>query len=398
MPLVSKGPLEGFYFPDYEGGTVVHLMASIIRALGGESPHGDLEGLGSAQLAGARKIINLIVDGLGVKQLERHVRSGRGTAFLAARPYRAISTVFPATTAAAITTLTTGASPAEHGILGWHLNLHDLGMVSTILPATTRMGMPLAGERFALREYLSMPSYVESVKCRTGLISEGDIPRSRYSLAGTRWQERFSFTRLRGLERHVLSFARRRGAGFCHAYWPGYDSHCHDLGCYHPKTLDHLDRVDEALERIARRLKGAGAVLIVTADHGLVDAMPGCFVELREVRGLYDCLPTLPSGDARCMHCFVRPSKVAQFLRIVKSRLSDACACVPGEDLLAGGAFGPGEPHPCLAARVGDFALLARDGYTFAATPRGMETRFNVANHGGMSRAEVLVPLYVVRP
>src|SRR5512143_1120880 len=142
MPLVSKGPLDGFYFPDHAAGTVVHLMASSIRAMGGDSPHRDLEGFGSGQLAGARRIIHLIVDGLGVEQLDRHVRSGRGRAFLAARPHQTISTVFPATTAAAITTLTTGASPAEHGILGWHLNLHDLGMVSTILPATTRMGLP----------------------------------------------------------------------------------------------------------------------------------------------------------------------------------------------------------------------------------------------------------------
>ena len=70
--------------------------------------------------------------------------------------------------------------------------------------------------------------------------------------------------------------------------------------------------------------------------------------------------------------------------------------CVTGEELLRLGVFGPGRQHPALAARLGDYVLIARDGYAFAHTPAGAKSDFNIGNHGGMSKAEVQVPLYVV--
>ena len=398
MPLLHKGPLQGFYFPDYDGESILNLVASIIRSRGGQSPHRELRGLDARRLAGARRLVYLIVDGLGEDQLGLHIASGGGARFLGALPHRTISTVFPATTAAAITTLTTGASPAEHGILGWHLHLPDLGMVSTILPATTRTGMPIAGTGFSLRDYLRLPSHVETVPCPTELISQGAIPRSRYSLAGTRWTRRFSFNTLKGLERRILAFARRRGPGLAHAYWPDYDGICHAVGCGGRLASAHLEEIDAFLDRIVSRLRGTGTALVVTADHGLVDARPGCSLELRGIPDLYDCLAVLPSGDARGVHCLVRPARVREFLATVRKHLSRACACVPGKDLLESGAFGPGEPHAALPSRVGDFILLAREGCGFAATPAGFETHFKVGNHGGMSAAEMLVPLWVVGP
>jgi hypothetical protein len=92
----------------------------------------------------------------------------------------------------------------------------------------------------------------------------------------------------------------------------------------------------------------------------------------------------------------VRPAKVDAFLRIVERDLSRACACVRGEDLLVAGILGPGKAHRALASRLGDFVLLAKEGYAFEATPSLLKTRFKAGNHGGLSRAEVLVPLYLV--
>lgn len=397
MPLLERGPLAGFYLPDYGGGSILNLLGSVIRALGGRSPHPPLDGLPPEALDPAERIVCAIVDGLGVEQLARHAEEGRGKGFLARTPHRTISTVFPATTAAAITTFTTGASPAEHGILGWHLHLADLGLVCTILPATTRLGVPLAPAEFSLRDYLAIPSHVESVRCRTHLLSYGTIPQSRFSRAGTRWTESASFTTLKGLERQVTAFARGRGPALALAYWPSYDTLCHELGTRDPKTRRHLGDVDAMLARLADALAGTRTTLIVTSDHGLDDAVLARQVELRDVPRLYDTLAALPSGDARGVHCFVRPSRVREFLAIVEEKLSHLCVCVRGEELLGRGVFGPGTHHPALASRVGDHALLARAGVAFAATPRGVKTHLKRGNHGGMSATEVLVPLYAMR-
>lgn len=396
MPARTKDPFRGFCFPDYHGGSLVNLLASVIRSRGGRSPHADLRGLPARSLAGARKVVYLVVDGLGEGQLRRFLGSGRGRVFLAAQPRRTITTVFPATTAAAVTTFGTGASPAEHGVLGWFLHLPDLGLVSTILPATTRTGTPIARDEFDLDRYLDLPSHLDTVKGRKELLSWGHIPTSRYSRTGSRWSGRRAFTTLDGMVRQVAAFARAPGRGLAYAYWPGYDALCHEHGCDHPKTRRHLGEIDRALARLVRELETTGAALVVTADHGLVDTPRRRRVDLRSVPGFYDCLAILPSGDARQVQCFVRPSKVRKFRRIVLQRLGKACVCVPGETLLASGALGPGRCHPALESRVGDFMLLAKKDYAFAAPPAGAKAEFNLANHGGMSRAEMVVPLYVV--
>lgn len=396
MPAIAKILPKGSCLPDYRGGSIVNLLASIIRSRGGRSPYRELRGLPARSLARCRNVVYLVVDGMGEEQLARHLAAGGGKGFLARHPRRVITSVFPATTAAAVTTFATGAAPAEHGILGWHLHLPDLGMVSTILPSVTRTGSPMAHPEFDLGEYLRLPGYLDSARGRRELISWRYIPGSRYSRAGGKWTKRRSYSTLAGMERQIAAFARGRGRGVAYAYWPEYDTLCHAHGCRHRGPERHLGRIDRSLARIVRRLRGMSTALIVTADHGLVDAPRGARVDLRDVPGLFRCLAMLPSGDARAVHCFVRPSKVRKFRSVVFQRLEKACVCVPGRQLLAAKVFGTGRAHPALEGRVGDFVLIAKGGYTFNSSLPGATPEFNEANHGGLSRAEVLVPLYVV--
>ena len=397
MPIITKGLLKDFYLPDYKDGSTVNLLASVIRSRGGKSPHKNLKGLNMRRLREARNVIYLVVDGLGVTQLERFLNMGRGKQFFAKHPWRPISSVFPATTAAAVTTFATGASPAEHAVLSWYLNLHDLGVVTMILPAITRTGSPLARDEFDLDAYLDLPSYMDTAKCRRGLISYGDIPHTRYSKAGTRWTNRMSAETLLGLERQIVSFVKKRRTKVAYAYWPEYDSSCHEHGVTHKKTDRHLRQIDESLARLVRKLQGTDTQLLVLADHGLIDAPVEQRIDLGAVPGFYGCLATITSGDARSVSCFVRPGKVKAFTELVNGKLGHACVCTPGETLLAMGAFGPGKPHKALANRVGDFFLMSRPGYAFTATLPGWEPKFHVAYHGGMSAEEVLVPLYSVQ-
>ena len=386
------------YAPEYRGNSIVNLLASLIRARGGRSPHPGLWDFPGRAFRTARRAVYLVLDGLGEYQLREYLNRVRRSPFFAAHPRRVITTVFPATTAAAVTTFATGAPPCEHGILGWHLHLADLGMVSTILIGVTRTGTPMMEPDFPLKKYLRLPSHLETVPGRRTLISYGTIPDSRYSRAGLRWHQTYACTTLTGLVRQVVAFARGSGRGLAYAYWPGLDSLCHEYGCFHPKTLKHMAAMDRAMAGLCEFLRGMNTALIVTADHGLVDTAPEQCIELREVPGFFDCLAMLPSGDAREVSCFVRPSKVAAFLYVARKVLREACLCVEGDRLIREGYFGLGRQHPALAQRVGDYVLIARPGYAFNTTPPGMPSKFKRGNHGGMSAEEMRVPLYMVIP
>jgi hypothetical protein len=338
-----------------------------------------------------------VLDGLGLAQLGRHLAAGGGRRFFATHPHQGITTVFPATTAAAVTTFDSGASPTEHGILSWFLHLPDLGTVATVLRTTTRVGTPLFPEGYDLRAYYRIPSYVESATCKLGLLSGGEIPDLPFGKAGTRWHERRSYGDLPGLVQTLAAFAREPDERLAYAYWPRYDGLCHEHGCASPQVVAHFEELDLALSSLVEALRDTDTALLVLADHGLVDVPRARCIDLATVPGLMECLAVAPSGDQRQMSCFVRPSMVAEFERVFASELAHACTLVPAEALLAAGAFGPGTAHPSLRTRLGDYVLLARPGWSTIHTPPGLAPVYMPGSHGGMSEEEIRIPLYDVR-
>jgi hypothetical protein len=384
--------------PAYSGGNLLNLMSSIIRSRGGTSRHRMLASLPAAALRPYPRIVLMLLDGLGSNQLHRFILSGKGGRFLALHPWQKITTLCPATTAAAVTSLATGSSPTEHAILGWHLHLPDLGMVGTILPFVTRTDTPIATDEFDLQRYLALPSPLATTRGRRVLISKDDIPVSRTSMAQPWWTERRSFSNLDGMLRRLRAFARSPGRAYAYAYWPDYDSLCHQHGPEGAAPARHLDELDAFLARVQRALAGTGTLLLVTADHGHMQTHTA--IDLSEIPGFYRSLAMLPSGDARMVQCFVRPTHVKEFLRLVRSPpLLGACACATRTDILRSGILGPGPPHPALENRLGDYTLFAAPGHAFLyPTALASKKELKLGNHGGLSRDELDVPLFVVRP
>ncbi|GAB4353373.1 MAG: alkaline phosphatase family protein [Gammaproteobacteria bacterium] len=397
MAEITSGPLRGFYRPDYEGASLVNLMATLIRARGGDSPHPGLDDGWQQRLSRPRHLVLLIVDGLGLEQRQRYLAQTEHSPFLGERSPLALSSVFPATTAAAVTTLMTGASPAEHGILGWFLNLHDLGVVSAILPTTSRTEMAIVDERFPLRDYLAVPRPVETMRGRRVAVTHRFILESRYTQAISEWHERLPAESLEELEAAMLTAVRRPEPTYVHVYWPGYDALSHHHGPHSAEAFAHLAAIDAMLDRLSRQLPEHDAALLVTADHGFVATPSEGQIDLSTMEGLYDSLATLPSGDTRAVSLFVRPAR----LDAVRERLAglgNSVAVVEGETLLEAGVFGPGEPHPALYGRVGDLVLLARGDHAFSAPLRGQTPYRMAGNHGGMTEPEMCIPLFATIP
>ncbi|HAL92408.1 MAG TPA: hypothetical protein DCM68_05220 [Verrucomicrobia bacterium] len=384
--------------PDYSGGGILNLMSSLIRGRGGRSPHRPLNGLSPREIRPYKKVVLLLLDGLGAKQLHRFTLAGKGRKFLALHPWQKITTACPATTAAVITTLATGSSPAEHAILGWHLNLPDLGMVGTLLPFVTRTDTPIAPPEFDLEKYLALPAPIATIRGRRVLISQGDIPTSRTSMAQPWWTERRSFENLDGMLRQLRAFVRSPGRASAYVYWPHYDTYCHAHGPEGRVPALHLAELDAFLARAERALAGTDTLLLVTADHGHMQTHTR--IDLSQIPGFYDTLATLPSGDSRMVQCFVRPSRVKDFLRLTRTPpLLGAAACVPLSEVLRSGILGPGKPHPALANRLGDYTLFAAPGHAFLyPSAQSGEKAPKFGNHGGLSLDELEVPLYVVTP
>src|SRR5690606_13612028 len=91
------------------------------RNIAGVAPQllASLRGAGT-DLAPARSVVLVVVDGLGAIPLRAHAGHARTLASAMAKKDVAGS-VFPTTTAAALTSLVTGAAPGTHGMVGYRV-------------------------------------------------------------------------------------------------------------------------------------------------------------------------------------------------------------------------------------------------------------------------------------
>jgi len=85
------------YLPDYRGGSIVNLMASIEKALKGRPKYKPLRLLGPEELS-SKNIVLFVVDGLGYEYL---MRNGKNTVFQKHLRGK-MTSMFPSTTGTCI--------------------------------------------------------------------------------------------------------------------------------------------------------------------------------------------------------------------------------------------------------------------------------------------------------
>jgi hypothetical protein len=376
--------------PDYAGGSLLNLMASIAEACGAPRRHAPLVGLGAAELASARNVVLLVIDGLGDRFLARHGEGGE----LARRRRRAITSVFPSTTATAITTTYSAASPLEHGLTGWFTYFGEAACVGAPLPFISRGDLLPLQRRIAPEAAFRAPALFPSLARKSVVVTTRDIVDSTYNRHYCRGAERVAYDRVDELPGAVAK-AVKSGAEpkFVYAYWPDYDRVSHRHGCESREALERLQAIDAAFDDLVRSLRGTDSVVLATADHGFVDVPAENSLELPSALAAQLRFPLC--GERRVAYCHVQSP--ANFLADAKEWFGDRADVRPSAELLAEGWFGPGEAHPRFAERIGDVALVLRGRYTIKDWVAGEARHLHVGNHGGDSEDEMLVPLIVER-
>ncbi len=378
--------------PDYAGGGFANLIASIVEACGGAPRHAPLASLPPADLAAASNLLLLIVDGLGDNYVRRE---GAGGALLARRR-GAITSVFPSTTASAITTSYTGWTPLEHGLTGWFTLFGEAGCVGSPLPFQRR------GDRAALgvppaRLYRAGPLF-DALERRSIVVSFRPIIDSAYNVHHCGRAERLAYDKIEGLVEQTVS-AVKSGSDpkFVYAYWPEFDTLSHRFGNGSVEVRAHFKAVDEAFGALMQHLAGTDTLVVATADHGFIDSVGADALEFADAPGLAGLLRYPLCGESRMTFCHVQEGRVREFMQRASDWLGERAQVRPSMELADEGWFGGGDAHPRLAERIGDVALMMNGRATVKDWTPGEPRHRHIGHHGGASADEMMIPLIVGR-
>jgi predicted AlkP superfamily pyrophosphatase or phosphodiesterase len=329
-----------------------------------------------APVARAEQVVLLILDGLGSEQLND--RAGMAPV-LTSGVGGPITSVAPSTTACALTSLATGRTPAEHGVVGYRVAHGD--KVMNILQWTVdgvdvRMQEPAP----AFQPCPAFPGAPGPVP----VVTRHDFGPTGFTAAYLGNAELHRWHTPAGLVTGVRKLVAA-GHRFVWAYYEGIDkvAHARGLGEYYDDELVATDRlVADVLGALPR-----GAALVVTADHGQVEV--GASVEVLGEKLMRNT--TVISGEGRFRWLHVRPGSVDEVAAVATDLYGDIAWVRTKAQMTEEGWLG-GIPSPTVAARLGDVALVPFAPTAFLDPADTGELRL-LARHGSLTPAEMLVPL-----
>jgi len=380
--------------PDYKDGSIVNLMSSISKHFGYKSKYNTIKILRASSFKGIKNIVLIIIDGMGFEFLKKN---GENTIF-AKYLVGPITSVFPSTTATAITTFLTGLPAQQHAVTGWFMFLKEIGIVSKILPFASRAGDLDLNKFIDIKKIFNQKCFSDKIKVSSFVIQKKEIIDSDYTLATSGKSKRLSYNSLDGFFRQIKKAVKSSNKQkYIYAYWPEFDSLSHDYGINSKKTEKHFKKLDRKLKKFLKGIEGTNSLIIITSDHGFIDTTKKRTIILKQHPKLEECL-TLPlCGEPRAVFCYVHPSKKKQFEKYVKTKLKNICYVYKSEDFIKKNYFGLFKPNRRLFDRIGDYILILKDNYVLKDNILGEKKHFHIGAHGGVSKEEMIVPLIVIK-
>lgn len=326
----------------------------------------------------ADQVVLLVLDGLGWEQLQAR-RALAPT--LAAMTGSAITTVAPSTTSSALTSLTTGLPPGEHGIVGYRIAVH--GEVLNVLRWSTA-----AGDAYHSIPPSKLQPHAPFLGHRPPVVTRAEYRRSGFTGAHL---DPARFSGYRTIATMVTEVDRllRQSEPFIYAYYDGVDKVAHEYG-----LGEHFDAeigwVDEIVDRLLARLPPRAA-LVVTADHGQVEVGERVIPLAGDV--LANC--SMQSGEARFRWLHARAGRARALREAAEAHHGRDAWILGRDDVVGGGWLGPHVTDAALS-RLGDVAVVARTDVAFH-DPLDTGPYELIGRHGSVTPAEMLVPFLAAR-
>jgi hypothetical protein len=374
----STRPAVAPVLPDYQGACIANVVPALLRRSDHTST--DPDWLPTAA-RNANQIVLLVVDGLGWEQL-RDRSTLAPTLSAAAGIDRAITSVAPTTTACALTSITTGRRPCDHGLLGYRLAIDD--DILNVLRWTLGGGQGRDARRTVPARQFQPCSSFSGASRTVPVVTKDEFGGTGFTAAHLGNSPLRGYKVLSSLPVEVGRLLRE-GEPFVYAYYDGIDKVAHGSGLGELYDAE-LRTVDRLVGDLVTELP-PGAVLVVTADHGQIDV--GLQVELlgRDVMASVRFL----SGEGRFRWLHARDGAAADLLEATADRYGDTTWVMGRDQVIDDGLFG-GPLRDDLIRRLGDVALIPHSSIAFVDPADTGENRLH-SRHGSLTRDEMLVPL-----
>lgn len=366
---------DGFVDPRYDGPALANLMPSVAARLQGALPIIDIPV--------ATKYVVLLVDGLGWHQLREYADHAETMAQLQESALKLTCSV-PSTTATSLTSLGCGATPGEHGVMGYSFYEPAAGQV---INALTWEGGP---------EDLSLFAQVPTTFQRLGSHGRPSAAVTLGRFAGSALTRlAFDGTTLFPVSAEgdaeafgglVNDALRSADVVYCYERMLDHDGHGFGVGSW--QWLERIGIVDDLVTHLRDELP-SDVCLLVTGDHGMINIpeTSRLYAEDESRLGGYTHL----GGEPRFRHIYGYDARALAWAW--ESVLGERGDVLRREEAIAAGWFGP-QVTALSEARIGDVVAAMRGDFAVMSYQNPGEFSL-VGMHGSLTAPEMEVPLLI---
>ena len=374
--------------PDYEH-SILNLITSILKHYGVQTPYSSLEKVDNLLKRQYKNVVLVILDGMGKNILEHN--SPNGLFFRNKR--EEITSVYPSTTTAAMTTYYSGKPPIETGWLAWSQYFKEYGRnIDVLQEKDSCTTQKLQVKNRTISDIIGYKTIYEQIEEQNKNIKTYEIvptycaKKTKMTMTANTVQE---------MCESIVTLCKNSDPKFILAYQDNPDSIIHKNGCYSEQTKQFLLQTEQEFEKMLQELKDTDTLVLVSADHGHQDIQE--IIDVLELEEIQDCLIMPPTLEARMVGFFVKEDRKQEFEEKLNQIVKDKYRVYSKEEVLKSNLFGYGKKHKKIEEFIGDYIAVAiADTQIKLGTYLAREMKKPVEHksaHCGLTKNEMLVPL-----
>lgn len=346
-------------------------------------------------------VILLFIDAFGWCFLEKYLSHPFIQRCLDKGILSKITTEFPSTTAAHVTTVHTGLEVGQSGIYEWFQYEPKVDkVIAPLLFSYAGDGMPnsLIASGMSPEEFFPFTTLYQKLhlkKVDSFIFQESSINESPYSQAMSKGAHSVGYMNLaQGLKSlSELFLTPRTNKTYAFFYHSHIDSVGHRKGVHHKafekSILYCLDLLEKELAPLLKSSKKIA--LLLTADHGMVPVTPKKTIYVnKEMPHLVDWLDVkVPAGSCRDLFLSVKKEYLERAISEMSHLLQGKAEVWKVETLIQKGFFGRVPVSQRFLERVGNVVILPYENEAvWWFEPHKFQQNF-YGSHGGLTPHEM---------
>lgn len=373
--------------PDYNH-SILNLITSILSNYGVKNNHDTLPIVDKILEKKYKNIVLVILDGMGTNVLKNTSEYGIFSDHIVDN----LTSVYPCTTTAALTTYYSGKAPIETGWIGWSQYFKEYGRAIDMLPyIDSYTGEQLPKDKFNVYKDLEYITTYEQIEKSLPNVKTYEIKPAHCEM---KTEKCIHIHNLDGLCNSIETLCKNSEDKYVFAYFDSPDSLNHKYGCDSNETKDFILEAEKLFANLENKLKGTDTLIIISADHGHNNINKT--FNMLELDDLQDCLYIPPFLEPRFISFFVKQNMKEIFKSKFKEKFGDDFLLYEKKEFLDTHLMGYGTPHKKIDDFIGDYiAISVSDVEIKLGTYLSKSTYEKLSDHCGLTRNEMEVPLII---